>query len=180
MENEHTKSPIWCVSAQYVRIFPNLSRIVAPSRSSQARAVALCLSTIQTYVYSVVPEVQSDTKHLYHAAPPEKPCAIRYTKFKNAAPKWEVCNPTASPCLGIMTLGGTCAWQCCRFLLEIPFVIWSQWVRWGFCPSVLVCAVAIPATVLCVLSRSRRLPCPRACVVRPHWCLERFLVGDGM
>ena len=47
-------------------------------------------------------------------------------------------------------------------LLEIPFVICSQWVRLCFGPF-----------GLCV-SRSWRLSFPRACVVWPHWFLERF------
>ena len=54
-------------------------------------------------------------------------------------------------------------------LLEIPFVICSLTVRLGCGPLAVVCVVAIPATVLCVLSRSRRLSFPRACVVWPHW-----------
>ena len=66
--------------------------------------------------------------------------------------------------------------QRCHFLLGIPFVICSQWVRLCFGPLVFVCAVAIPATVssLCVPSRAQGLSFPRACVVWPHWFLERF------
>ena len=40
-------------------------------------------------------------------------------------------------------------------------------------PLVVVCAVAIPATVLCVLSRSQRLSFPRGCVVWPHWLSDK-------
>ena len=61
-----------------------------------------------------------------------------------------------------------------HFLREIRFVICSQWVRLGCGPFVFVCAFAIPGTVLSVLSRSRRLSFPRACVVWPHWFLEIF------
>ena len=45
--------------------------------------------------------------------------------------------------------------------------------------QVLVCAVAIPATVLCVLSRSQRLSFLRACVTGRIGFQKGFVVNDG-